>query len=1234
MPDRKYTYQIEIDATQAKQQAAQLRALFERELGEIMAGGKGSTAAGPAAPVQAMRKEIEQISKIDLTAPIDDLQAALRTTQREINALAKEYDRLTLSGTRDSKTPAEAARYRSYVEEVRTRAGDDAAAAIASTGQYLNIGQRGAEEATDNEAAYLEFARDYHNQQRDVTDKQQRTIAEKMEVARVEAQLYEAQLQEAQTEKEIARRRMAAAESALGTADDADIMAILNAGQEAQEEMQRAADNERFLLQQIAEANDKVADLAKQEAAQLAEAERAAARRTGDIAGAVTGGTTTTRVQMTVTDASAAQAERLAAAYQEAAQSSGQIAENTERISKAKIEEARGVRESARIAEAERAAGEVAIRDAERRAAVAAENAKSLTLQKAAQLEVSKTARLAAQQRASAEAATTATAKAEANQRIAIARYESNAKIEAEKRATLAAKAEYNRQTQEFKREAAERTAAARASSGGKATGNGTIFGMTPGMMAGSALAAVGVYSVDQVARATYESGRSGAMLERQAQTFRQVAQRVGVAADAMIASIKKASKETITDADAMGLGAQVLAQKWASSSADIVGDTGRLVEASRRLAQIYTDENGQMLTTTEVFARLIKYVREGNKELVDQFGISNARIAESLGITTKGLAAAGGASDRFRGLIKVLGEDMERLGPAMMTTADQFEQSEARITAAKQRIDKALAGPVAGAAEFGADFLEGGQFALGGRDPALARSVMETDLEYATGAQRQQMIELLDLFDQTDQLTGKAAESAGYYKMQLADLANQIRYNTTSEAERAATMAGIQRSIDLLTSGQDAYTRAMAITTDEAIKQDARFLALVTTMGTYQRMYEDGSISLEQYNRASGALAVTLFNLASAAGVLAPALAGVNAQLGAAAAEPGGSLQARLAQSAAWRDFASNGYRPAGLAGPLPQDFGYGTPWAATQAGRDAGLSWFGERAQDWANVDPYQREVELNQMRADADRKAADAAAREWESAAKSAQSEWERAAKAAADAFKGALEAVPGLFSTTSVTEEDMTLAKYGMYEEKADEYLRQLRDEVINKKDYAGVDIRDAASRLGIDPNLAPEAILAKFEQAWANSSLFAGGANLDLINADAVKAGLAQQEASKSGKEAILKFFGWEAADVEAAGAEVRGQFLGGFTGEGSAAPAAEGEQADFLTPILDGMDAGLKAGDAADRIYGIGGAIVGRLYAGFTDAANNLAWGKPILDSLAASVAPQVYDMLAEELTP
>lgn len=89
MPNRKYTNRNRHDASQAAGRPA--ARLFRRELGEIMAGGKSSTAAGPAAPVQAMRKEGDgRISKIDLTAQIDNLQAALRTTRRGMNTLAKK----------------------------------------------------------------------------------------------------------------------------------------------------------------------------------------------------------------------------------------------------------------------------------------------------------------------------------------------------------------------------------------------------------------------------------------------------------------------------------------------------------------------------------------------------------------------------------------------------------------------------------------------------------------------------------------------------------------------------------------------------------------------------------------------------------------------------------------------------------------------------------------------------------------------------------------------------------------------------------------------------------------------------------------------------------------------------------------------------------------------------------------------------------------------------------------
>lgn len=56
------------------------------------------------------------------------------------------------------------------------------------------------------------------------------------------------------------------------------------------------------------------------------------------------------------------------------------------------------------------------------------------------------------------------------------------------------------------------------------------------------------------------------------------------------------------------------------------MADIAQLVAASRRLSQVYTDENGAFLTTRDVFARLVKYIGEGNKELVDRLGSATPR--------------------------------------------------------------------------------------------------------------------------------------------------------------------------------------------------------------------------------------------------------------------------------------------------------------------------------------------------------------------------------------------------------------------------------------------------------------------------------------------------------------------------------------------------------------------------------------------------------------------------------
>lgn len=1233
MPDRKYTYQIEIDAAQAKQAAAQLRALFEKELETIRPpAGASQEISRSAAPVAQLAQEMQKIAQIDLTKPVDELQREIGDTARQLDRLRAEYERLSTTNMQGGRSGADAANYRAYVEEVRRMVGDNAASAIASTGQYLNVGQRNAQFVYEHEDAYLDFAKDYHSKNRDVQDRARQSAAEREELARLELQMYEAQLQITQAERTIAERRLAEYEQQIGAMGGLSEQnmndPIWTAFGDAVEEINALGEQQEQYLIAIADANENLAKITAEARQEIAQKEQAAARKRGELVSATptaTGATTyTQQTAITVSKAAVTNARELTEQLRESAGLTERIAENTQKITQAEIGRTKSQKDAYIAQEQQRRITEEAIRAAERQKNVDTEAAKAATLAQQAATEQAKQATNAAQQAKIAQQGITATTKAEATVRTQTARAEATAAIEAARTAGTAAREEQRRQTMALRAEINQRTQMQRQAARAAApTGSGTIFGMTPGMIGATALSALGIYSIDQTARALYSGAREGAQAERTAATYEQVAKRVGVSADAMVRAIRDASRETISDATAMGLGAQVLAQKWAASADDIIADTAELVAASRRLAQLYPDEQGQAYTTTEVFARLLKFVREGNKELVDQFGLSNQRIAESLGISVDGLASASGAADRFRGLINVLREEMDRLGPAMLTNADKFEQAEARISAAKLRIDKAMAGPVAGLTEGVAGVLEGMQIRGGVQDPNMIRSFLNQRAESYESQNLpapQEIAKLVALFKQLDEATGLSAEATRTFAADIAALTAGVLNNNGATTAHYAEMQRLERTIGLAASGSTAWARALQITTQEALQQDNAMFALVRTMGDYQRMYEDGKIDLETYNRLSGQLASTLFNLARAAGTLAPALAAVNGQLAAVPQNPGllgGPIAGQGAlQSPSWFKLRQEQDR-------------------FTQDRIDA------QRDRDAAAREDARREQE----------RIANEAQREWESAAKAAQSEWEAAAKATADEFRSALESVPGLFGTSSVTAEDMILAEAGVYQAKPDEYLRRLRDEVLNNKDiYADVDIRDAAARLGISGDLPAKAILARFEQAWADSSLFAGGQNIDLINADAVRQSLAQQEASKSGRQALLAAFGLgdealqaqpgaenafkdliglDDAGIVAAGAQARDQFVAGFTSAG--ATATNETQGDFLAPIIQSMETSLSAGDVSDRIYAIGGSLVGRIYSGFTDAANNLAWGQPIIDSLASSVAPQVYDMLAAQ---
>lgn len=133
-------------------------------------------------------------------------------------------------------------------------------------------------------------------------------------------------------------------------------------------------------------------------------------------------------------------------------------------------------------------------------------------------------------------------------------------------------------------------------------------------------------------------------------------------------------------------------------------------------------------------------------------------------------------------------------------------------------------------------------------------------------------------------------------------------------------------------------------------------------------------------------------------------------------------------------------------------------------------------------------------------------------------------EDGAKKASDELKNALDKVPGLFGTTSVTEQDMKDTKLGIYQDKADEYLRQFEDEVKNGKDWANVSLEEV--RAGLEAGTTAEQTLELLKRAMNDSSLYSAAENIPIfINEEAVKHAQELQAKSEEGRKNIYDYFG-------------------------------------------------------------------------------------------------------------
>lgn len=175
-----------------------------------------------------------------------------------------------------------------------------------------------------------------------------------------------------------------------------------------------------------------------------------------------------------------------------------------------------------------------------------------------------------------------------------------------------------------------------------------------------------------------------------------------------------------------------------------------------------------------------------------------------------------------------------------------------------------------------------------------------------------------------------------------------------------------------------------------------------------------------------------------------------------------------------------------------------------------------------------------------------------------------------------LENTLQKVPGLFHTSDVTQKQMDMAKLGIPQNFADDWLRHLTDEVVNGVKWDDADIKDAATRAGIDPSLPAKAILEMVKDKWNDNSLFADPKNLDLINMDAIKKSMEDQQKQAAGQKNLMgltALFGGTPEQIQAQGQALGGQYraaaVQGAMGAGAAGGATT-PAVDFGSILLGG----------------------------------------------------------------
>lgn len=403
-------------------------------------------------------------------------------------------------------------------------------------------------------------------------------------------------------------------------------------------------------------------------------------------------------------------------------------------------------------------------------------------------------------------------------------------------------------------------------------------------------------------------------------------------------------------------------------------------------------------------------------------------------------------------------------------------------------------------------------------------------DPQYDHSAEIAGLQNLLDVQTAYDKAVQDGVVGLDQYASALSQITGQaiVQQNVTAEQAQQVDylnkkLVDVVNALNANTQAGQYYAQAVALVGSETLQANEKTSDLIDHMVDLTVKYNAGIVSGSEYTAAINTMGGQLVGLAQNAANAAVEVANLTYQ-----------TQAFYAAQNSKLYFGSGGTKGTRPIGPL-------TPGQVGQLATDTSINPFTRQAQE-QSFKTYQQQLEAEQKKAAAEaKKAATAGVKAFNQAQKEFES------------------MIDSIVKVSQVTQQDIEDTKLGIYKNKPDEYLRRLRDEVNNGKDYKDVSIEDAAAglnRIGIDTvGKSKEAILKLFESAFGNLSLFADEANLKFLDDTAVQEQIHLQELAKKGQENVYKHFG---GVIESAVSAAMGGYSVGGGGGAAGSAAAEG----------------------------------------------------------------------------